>query len=99
MRGRGSPSKPTSASLVSNARRMENSRSPAQAPGESAGWETFGQGEDSTEIDEQELREFMSADLIDVGADPVFKERLRRKLWNIVRGLGADDSDDDSDLG
>jgi hypothetical protein len=31
-----------------------------------------------------ELREFLEADLIDVRADPEFKERLRRKLWDLV---------------
>lgn len=31
-----------------------------------------------------ELREFLEADLIDVRADPEFKERLRRKLWDMV---------------
>jgi hypothetical protein len=50
-----------------------------------------------TEIDEQELQEFMSSDLMDVGADPVFKERLRRKLWRIVRGLAASRPKDGSD--
>ena len=32
-----------------------------------------------------ELREFLEADLIDVHADPEFKENLRRKLWDLVR--------------
>jgi hypothetical protein len=31
-----------------------------------------------------ELREFLEADLIGVRADPAFKERLRRKLWQLV---------------
>jgi hypothetical protein len=31
-----------------------------------------------------ELREFLEADLIDVRADPEFKERLRRRLWDLV---------------
>jgi hypothetical protein len=38
-----------------------------------------------------ELREFLEADLVEVRADPEFKERLRRRLWNLVRdrsGLG-----------
>lgn len=33
----------------------------------------------------EELREFMEGDLLDVPARPEFKERLRRKLWAIVR--------------
>ncbi len=32
-----------------------------------------------------ELREFLEADLVDVRADPVFKERLRRRLWEMVQ--------------
>lgn len=32
-----------------------------------------------------ELREFLEGDLLDVRADPEFKERLRRKLWELVR--------------
>ncbi|MDH3213348.1 MAG: hypothetical protein OEM05_12755 [Myxococcales bacterium] len=31
-----------------------------------------------------ELREFLEADLVDVRADPEFKERLRRRLWDLV---------------
>lgn len=31
-----------------------------------------------------ELREFLEGDRLDVRADPVFKERLRRKLWDMV---------------
>ncbi len=33
----------------------------------------------------EELREFLEADRLDVRANPRFKERLRRKLWEIVR--------------
>lgn len=33
----------------------------------------------------EELREFLDADTLDVEADPDFKERLRRKLWDMVR--------------
>jgi len=32
-----------------------------------------------------ELREFLEADMMDVQADPNFKERLRKKLWELVR--------------
>ena len=35
-----------------------------------------------------ELREFLEADARGVRADPGFKERLRRKLWQIVRFRG-----------
>ncbi len=37
------------------------------------------------EITADELREFLEADGLDVRADPTFKERLRRELWEIVR--------------
>ena len=33
----------------------------------------------------EELREFLEADLVEVRADPEFKERLRRRLWDLVR--------------
>lgn len=32
-----------------------------------------------------ELREFLEADYAGVDADPEFKERLRRELWELVR--------------
>ena len=32
-----------------------------------------------------ELREFLEADYAAVDADPEFKERLRRELWELVR--------------
>ncbi len=41
--------------------------------------------EDATDVTLEELREFLEADRLDVRADPRFKERLRRKLWEIVR--------------
>ena len=37
------------------------------------------------EITADELREFLEADALGVRADPAFKERLRRELWEIVR--------------
>jgi hypothetical protein len=33
----------------------------------------------------EELREFLDADRLNVHADPAFKERLRRMLWQLVR--------------
>ena len=33
----------------------------------------------------EELREFLQADSLDVPVDPAFKERLRRKLWELVQ--------------
>jgi hypothetical protein len=37
------------------------------------------------EFSVEELREFLEGDYLDVRADPEFKERLRRKLWDMVR--------------
>jgi hypothetical protein len=33
---------------------------------------------------EEELREFLEADCVDVDVDPLFRERLRRKLWAVL---------------
>lgn len=50
------------------------------------------------EVTADELREFLEADTLGVRADPAFKERLRRELWEIVRSRarressGGDDS-------
>jgi hypothetical protein len=33
----------------------------------------------------EELREFLQADSMEVPVDPAFKERLRRKLWELVQ--------------
>jgi len=33
----------------------------------------------------EELREFLQADLLDVQVDPRFKERLKHRLWELVR--------------
>ena len=32
-----------------------------------------------------ELREFLEADLVEVRADPEFKEKLRRRLWEMIQ--------------
>jgi hypothetical protein len=44
---------------------------------------------DVEEIDaaaaEDELREFLDADEADGEADPLFRERLRRRLWTMLR--------------
>jgi hypothetical protein len=39
----------------------------------------------SSEATMDELREFLEGDVLDVGADPKFKEELRRKLWDLVQ--------------
>jgi hypothetical protein len=46
--------------------------------------------EESMDFTMDELREFLEADVRGVQADPGFKERLRRRLWEIVR-LGSDE--------
>jgi hypothetical protein len=45
----------------------------------------FAMDEAAMEVSMEELREFLEGDLLDVRADPAFKERLRRKLWDMVR--------------
>ena len=40
---------------------------------------------DETGFDLDELHEFLAADRVEVPVDPAFKERLRRKLWSMVR--------------
>ena len=43
-----------------------------------------------------ELRDFLAADHLESHADPGFKERLRKKLWNFIRdryGSGSSSSD------
>ncbi len=59
-------------------------------------------GETSESFPSGELREFLEADELGVEADPAFKERLRRKLWDLIRARLADRPkkslcDDDSD--
>ena len=39
----------------------------------------------SSDFDPDELREFLAADMMPLHADPDFKERLRRKLWLVVK--------------
>lgn len=49
------------------------------------------------EITTEELREFLEADRFGVRADPAFKERLRRKLWAIVRFRGNEPAGGDGE--
>jgi hypothetical protein len=37
------------------------------------------------EATEDELREFLAADLAPIEADPDFKEELREQLWSLIR--------------
>lgn len=54
-------------------------------------------GDASMEFTIEELREFLDADARGVRADPEFKERLRRKLWEIVRLRGGHPAGGDED--
>ncbi len=46
-------------------------------------WQDF--VENPMDFDPDELREFLAADMMDVPVAPGFRERLRRKLWLIVK--------------
>lgn len=37
------------------------------------------------DLTEEELREFLQGDVLDVPVDPRFKERLKRRLWRLVQ--------------
>ena len=43
-------------------------------------------GENSAEIEADELREFLAADLYGARIDPKFKEELRQAFWDFVQG-------------
>ena len=42
------------------------------------------------EFTTEELTEFLDADHSDVRADPAFKERLRVKLWDLLKSRSRD---------
>ncbi|MCH2172342.1 hypothetical protein MK489_16280 [Myxococcota bacterium] len=44
-----------------------------------------GFADDATAVSLEELQEFLEADDTSVRANPEFKERLRRKLWEVIR--------------
>ena len=46
---------------------------------------TTGFESEVSDVTLDELREFLEADMMDVKADPAFKERLRKKLWDLVQ--------------
>jgi hypothetical protein len=58
----------------------------------SAGGEAVLDFSDPDAIDEFELLEFLASDLDPVPADPVFRERLREELWEMVleEGIGPE---------
>jgi hypothetical protein len=53
--------------------------------------------EGAMEFTVEELREFLEGDLLDVHADPEFKERLRRMLWDMVRARRPQPRQDEHD--
>ena len=48
----------------------------------------------ATEFSVDELREFLEGDRLDVRADPEFKERLRARLWEMLRSRRARPDDE-----
>lgn len=49
------------------------------------------------DVSAEELREFLEAEPPQVEADPLFRERLRRKLWAIVQErFGGESKDSES---
>jgi hypothetical protein len=58
-----------------------------------------GEGMSAADFTDDELREFLEADQLGVRADPAFKERLRRRLWEIVLAREAADNDDPGEDG
>jgi len=57
-------------------------RSPGAVPGSS---ELPAMDVDIDGADAEEFAEFMDADWLDVKADPTFRERLRARLWQMLR--------------
>ena len=49
----------------------------------------------SSEFTMDELREFLDADDHGSDADPEFKEKLRKKLWDLVQARARERSGDD----
>jgi hypothetical protein len=54
--------------------------------------------EDAMEFTVEELREFLEGDVLNVRADPEFKERLRRTLWDMVRARRSQPRCDEDDV-
>ena len=47
--------------------------------------ERLGMDDGTNEVSMEELQEFLEGDVLDVPADPKFKERLRQHLWKMLR--------------
>ena len=50
---------------------------------------TMDESMDGVEYSPEELREFLAADTAEVQADPRFKERLRLRLWDMLKSRRA----------
>ena len=59
-------------------------RAASRAPGNARSGDLV-EPPDIDDIDPDELREFMSGELTGAEADPGFRERLRGRLWEILR--------------
>jgi hypothetical protein len=46
---------------------------------------TLDESIEGLEFSPDELRDFLAGDLVEVQADPQFKERLRAKLWDALK--------------
>jgi hypothetical protein len=68
-----------------------------EATGDAWDRQVLSEEAEDMEIDPEELREFLAADLLEVKADPLFKENLRQKLWRIVRARQAQTPSDETD--
>ncbi len=58
--------------------------------------ERKGTDDSSLEVTMEELKEFLEGDLLNVRADPEFKENLRRKLLEMLRARRKDSDGEDS---
>ncbi len=69
--------------------RVKRQRGPGTPGGEATGMSATASevisDEGMMDFTMDELREFLAADHLDVPADPDFRERLRRKLWDLVQ--------------
>ncbi len=80
--------------LLSRLRRLGPAEPTLRPPTSDRGREAG--NEQVVDVSMDELGEFLEADLLDVKADPEFKERLREKLWSLVQSQLRSRSDDES---
>jgi len=66
-------------------------RSPGQAQGSG---ELSSLHVDIDGVDAEEFAEFMEGDWLDVKADPTFRERLRARLWQMLRDRHSEPESD-----